>query len=800
MVAAPFISRDDIRAVLDGLIHAGQRPSASGLERLLIVELALTAPDMPPSDEARAYAVRDLLVTETARALDQQRALFRLLPLDLHASAVAAQHDVEQMVRVGARELLLWCVLYYRYVRSDLDWSVERLAQLIAVHPRTLPRYQEDALELLTERVIGVEQEARRAQLRRHLLTMLPYSVPQRLFGRHDLLDAVTRQLPTLSPRHLLISGPAGIGKTSFAQELLRRQIDAGELDYLIWLEAPISTAYVQQQLTERLLRENTQLPLRDFLLLYRVALVLDGIDALIAEPAPALRALLSDCGAAELLLLNRAPVAQELVEAHVALPELDFAAATAFVETLLRSRQVEAGRAEAAQVIADHVGGVPLELRLATALWEQGHDWPTLESAVRERLLERLYASFDTATRWAWCALALFPGDVQRSVLVGALQVAERSLDRLARHELVTWSAVEQTNTQSCALIGAARDFIRQQADAGAVAAAMLGRLDVDAALLELVEQVLISGFPELEPARRLTWIRQLWREGLRQGHWARWRQILENAVSTDSAAELRTAYGVCLRRLNEWPGADQVFHAVVNDCGRLGLFGEQARALLEWSILARYQGQYERAEGLATQAQRYAERVRDAALLRAAALQHAQIAVEQGKSADAQRRLVGLPETVPVLALSSEVQYRLGSYEACRALALRALRLCDGADLSAEAGLRSLIGRSYQAQADLAPARAQMSAAVSLLERLNDIYALARAQSNLAGILMPLGQLGDASRLLASAELTQKQLGDRVGLSATRHNLALLGGGGGTLPVDPPLNSVTIRVNERP
>ncbi len=774
-MVVPYISREDIRAVLDSLIHTTRRRKATGLHGLLLVDLTLTAPEMPAGDEARDYAVHDLLVSEITRVLDEQRALFQLSALNLRASAEDVRSEIAEMVKIGARELLSWSTLYYRYVRSDLGLSVDALARLLAVHPRTMPRYHEDALDMLTQRVIKAEQYARRARLQRYLLASLPYSVPVRLFGRQDILEATAQRLVTLSPRHILITGTAGIGKTAFAQELLRRQVIAGELDYLIWLDQPSSADYVRQQAIERLFRENSQVTLRDFLLLYRVAIVLDGLELLTAERT-ALGALLSDFGAAEVLLVNRTPLALEAVELHIALPELDFAASTAFVEEMLRAQNIALASATA-RVIYSHVGGTPLALRLAATLWEQGHDWNALQTEVQERLLERLYLTFDAATQRAWCALALFPGHVQFTELLKILKQPERSIRRLKQHGLVVEAEDDEDASKATyALIGAAREYIRQQATAAETAAAFLESLDSDSAALDIIEYALESGFPRFTAERRSRWIKKLWKDGLRRGHWARWRQILENAAPDDESVELRIAYGVCMRRLNEWESAEQVFYSIVNECGRGGRFAEQAEALLEWSILARYQGKYERAQGFLAQARRYAERVRNEDLLRAVALQSVQILLEEGKGAEAQKLLVSLPETAQALALASEVQFRSGNYEACRTLAQRALAL-SAADLSALASLSSLIGRSFQAQGDLLQARAYMSETISLLERLNDTFALARAKTNLAGILLPLGQLADAGRLLASAEDLQGRLGDRVGLSATRHNLALLG-----------------------
>jgi hypothetical protein len=62
-------------------------------------------------------------------------------------------------------------------------------------------------------------------------------------------------------------------------------------------------------------------------------------------------------------------------------------------------------------------------------------------------------------------------------------------------------------------------------------------------------------------------------------------------------------------------------------------------------------------------------------------------------------------------------------------------------------------------------------------LLEAQQDHFGLARAWSNLGALLMNEIETYDmAGKLLTQAEQTEAILGDRVALSATRHNLNLL------------------------
>lgn len=775
----PYISRDDVSAALSSLIHTTSKLEATGLEHLLLVDLRVTAPDMPAGDDVRRFALRELLVTEIAAALAEGRRLFGLDTPDMRAPLRQALTTLAEDAAAGAHDLLAWSILYYRFVRADLSLSVEGLADVIGVHTRTISRYIDDGSEMLTERLIRAEQEARLRHRQRQLYTLLPNSVPIRAVGRDDLLRATEESLAALSPRHILITGTTGIGKTTFVQELMRRQIDAGNLDHLVWLYQPGSVQFIRQQVGEALLRDDGQVTLRDYLLLYRVAVVLDQIE-MAASDQRAFADLLRDLGAALVCLISRNPVVAEGIEASLTLTEIDRSAAEIVVVDALRLRPALSAedRHEIALALYDHIGGNPLALKLAAGLWEHSDGWQALDTVVQENLLGRLFAILSADERRAWGALALFPSPVQIDELTVLRGVQVDSVAALVRLALV-----DQSPAGTYTLVGGARDHLRQQyavsADVRALFDDLLTQLEVDAAAQEVVEQVLSSGFPEFDRSRRAEWISACYPEGLRRGRWARWRAILETYLheADPEDAELRIAYGVCLRHLADWEGARQVFYSVAAQSGRDGRFAEQAQALTEWSILSRNRGDYEQALDLIGQARRYAQRVRDDDLLALLARQEAQILVQAGRAGEAYAQLVALPETVQSLTLQSEALLALGDRDGCRSLAVRALRLVSR-DPATEASLYTIVGRSYERDGDHDRAHGYLTDAVTLLERSDDPFVLARAQTNLAAVLIPMRRYHDAGTLLTRAEAVQSRLGDKVGLGTTRHNRTILGG----------------------
>lgn len=780
-MAAPYISRGDVAAALNSLIYSTREPEIGALRQLLVVDLLVNAPSMPASDEARSYALRDLLTTEISKALSDQRENFGLDAADERESADQARESIRQDRAIEHATLLLaWSCLFYRYVRADLGFTVEDLAESYAVEMRTISRYANYGIRELTRRLIGLEAHARREQRRRRLLAALPSTVAVNLVGRERLLDEIEQVLPTLSPCHILVTGMSGIGKTSFVQELLRRFIERDQLDQLVWIEKPESIQYVRERLTEELLHEGGALGLREYLQMYRVAIVIDSFRSL-AEQESALGALLSDLSAGVVVLINSSSVAAEHFTLHFALPNISPEDARTLIYDMLRRNptlELEANDLDrTVRDLAEQVGGNPLALRLAAQNWDVLNA-TRLQNNIHERLLNDLFVALDSGEQQIWGALALLSAPISLDTLVTIWSFDEKQVLAMARQPIIAIGADGMVS-----LVGSARDFLRVQYQTMPMLHDMfdhlLSRLNSVGAALDVVEQVLLTDFPTLSETQRIMWIKSYWRAGIGRGSWANWRVILESylSVSDEADPELWIAFGICLRRLADWSAAQQVFYKVASECGRTGQFEVQARVFVEWSILSKYRGDFRQMRTLIDQAKRFAQRAHNDELLERLTLQEAQLLVEQGRGIEAYRILVALPESQRSLALQSESQLLLGNFELCRALAERSFALQDG-NLTTEVSLYTILGRARQQQGDLEGAQRDLTHAVTLLERADDVFALARAKTNLAAILISLDRHLDAGTLLADAENIQKKIGDKVGLEVTRHNRNVLGG----------------------
>lgn len=95
-----------------------------------------------------------------------------------------------------------YSLLYYRYLRPELDLTVESIASVVGLVDRTLRRRQQDGLEHLTQDLIRREVQARRRRREETLRARLPLPDGRSLYGREWLveraLEALAARLPVL--------------------------------------------------------------------------------------------------------------------------------------------------------------------------------------------------------------------------------------------------------------------------------------------------------------------------------------------------------------------------------------------------------------------------------------------------------------------------------------------------------------------------------------------------------------------------------------------------------------------------
>jgi tetratricopeptide (TPR) repeat protein len=779
----PFISSDYVQSALDALLYTSAPMPPNPLCSLLLIDQFLINPDFPKTEHARESALQHTLVALITEGLTAQRQAFDLGIVTIPDSRAEALAQIEQDAAANSIELAGWSALYYRYVCVNLDLSTDMLSSSFAVDPRTLRRYQRHGVRRLKERLVEIEWRVICQQRKRRLSVELPIPVPVRLFGRERFFLEVEQALVGPQPHHVFVTGPRGIGKTTCVQEFIRAQIDAGTFDYVVWFHCPETVTLIREQLTERLIPDGAKLGLRDYLSLYHVAIVLDDIERL-TDTAGALEMLLDDLAAAFVCLLNTTYVPLSRAHTHLRLGDLDEVSTAAVIRAQLSADDVSEMDLlpELVRDIRARVGGNPLAIKLLARLVDEG-DAKT-DYSVLERVYASTYRALDEGLQRQWYAFALMPpGEVLLDDLRALWLLQMTNVRELAQRHLVERVSLER---HSYTLTTSALRFLQAEyavsTDARRLVNELIMALELDSnahlpLVRKAVEHLLETSWLNIEPPIRRRWLRHLWRSGAPQGHYARWRSILERELQRTRASdyEMQTLYAVCLRRFGRWSEAQFVLHGAIREAGQAGDFVGQAKSMVELSILCRYQGDYKTSLSLVKRAEQVAQRYGDTELYQTVMHEYAQSAIDQHDGFTAIRYLDGLPESTRTFALVSEGYMLTGSFRESRWYAERALAQTFD-DPTTQARFNTILGRGYERENDAESACHYFTLALMQLERTDDPFAQARAQSNLGVVMMRLNLLDEAETLFAQAEQTERSLGDVAGAETARHNLRLL------------------------
>jgi tetratricopeptide (TPR) repeat protein len=779
----PVISEESVQRALDALVLLSRPRSSNPLQFLLCVDLFLANPDLPPLRNDRQSALDIFLVNTITEQYRVRRSLFDLpdpqpeQKIDLVMAALAAD------MQFGGHELLAWSWLYHHYVRVDLNISHSEFTKATGITDRTLRRYQQIAVRRLKEHLTQIEWSARREHRRRRLYTEFPRAGRSKVIGRSAELDFVRRALATSQIHHILISGPPGIGKSTFIEEILKWQVEEALIDRIVWVDDPQSSELVELILRERLLVSESRISLRDYLALYRACIVLDDIFALRADK-DALKKLLEYLSNALVIMSSRT---QDTFTdcVHLALSELNYEDSYRLISETFQSKYgiMDTPTDDDISALWNKVGGNPSAIKLAFRNIPAIALSSSSDLAIVE-LFREVYSQLDLDTKYVWCLFALLPAtQVNTRQLLEAWPtiVQPKHLATLVGNCIMDSLDIEQNIVF---MHTAARNLIMSIYQSDSETRVIVNRIciminDMGENLSEIqfmmVENLLSSPWIILDSSQRLRWLRSFWRRGVNEEHWGRWAHLLGKYSSSDDF-ELQVAYGICLRCLSKWDTAQHTFSTVIETTGRVGAFTDQCVAMTELGILLRLRGDYRAAHELLAHAELVANRYHLETTMEAIKMERAQVALDLQERDEVLRILATLSESPRVLLMWAElylVQHdSIRSREFCQRLLGNYHR-----NPSVSARIHVLLGRTYQQENNVDKAIEQFGTAQSILERnSNDPFALARVQSNLGGLLATIGYQTEARNYLKQAEQTQMSLKDRVGLASTRHNIRLL------------------------
>lgn len=769
----PLITITSVEAALDSLLYTTTDTSAaSSLHYLAVIDRFLENPAHPPAESLRHYALRCILSEIITAELARQRQIFGLQPPEMDTPLKAAQQELITDSQQNSPELMAWSSLYFRYVRVELNLTQEEIGTLTSVNPRTLLRYKKHGIERLMDLLIAAEWEVRSQQRQRRLFANLPVYRAASLIGREAELAQLRHILETNARPNIFISGQSGVGKSALLQQLVSELIRTDEIDDIIWLENPTSIEAIERELEYRLLPPRSRTTtVRDMLLTWRVIVVLDDITGL-ANTAP-----VEDWEKlCDLLSFTTTFITSKIFRAtrpdvfHLPLANLSFEDATLFLRQLFNHQERdETALQDYAAAIWHAAGGNPQGIHLAFAQIERGN-LDFYEQIVLDDLYTGIYERLNADARQLWHIFSLLPEGSLSAHQIQALS-AENGLAVLLAAGMVEVSA---NTPRRYGMNHPARQFVQR---------GYQQRQDIQMAFQQLIAESILMPVWLIECLLAVDWLKieekicsdllhHTWREGVKNGHPVHWRHILEKHRSLINTP-LRLAYAICLRRAGDVAASERYLNDCLAESGKEGDFLLQAEIMVEIAVLLRQRGEYEKAQHLL---QRAAIQSRaNPKLQQRIALELTQIAVDSGDARLAQQYLHHLPEDATTRLLYAEVYLLNRKFDDCWKLAL--IIVDNPAEpIQQQASAHTILGRCYQAQNRIEQAIAHFDAARILFERVGDGFAAARAQSNLAAMLLTLQRLDDAEKLLLQARSLQSQLHDVVGYNATQSNFNVL------------------------
>ncbi len=771
-----YISIDEVRAALDSMINPTGQKTFEGLKGLMLVDEFLANPDLPVLDQehSREFALYEILCTIISNRLHQHRVALEFDPMQDDTLSRATKALIRDF-GIPSSPLTCWSLLYYCYVRVELNISLSEHSDIISVDKRTTRRYRDEAIRLLTDELGYEEWQARIRQRKRRLYAQLP-NINATILGREDLLENIRKLVSETLSATVFITGGRGIGKTAFTawcvQEIIINE-DLHQYDYIVWINAPSTFEEAYTQIELQIAQTNIPIKLREWLILRRVCVIVDDISHLSPQDMNALMILLKPT---LVFLTSPAHIKSNHLDHYLNLPPLKDENSKALIEAYAASLHGhDMLSPQVVDLIITQSGGNPQMLRLAV------NDLVIGDGVPYEEVLVRLYGASFTALQSEekqalFCILLGSPETFTPAEVCSLWSFVDpKNILRLAQMHLLE----ARFSHNQYHLSDQMRDYAIHLYLTDEQSSQM-----VDYALhtLEMVDD------PQLS-ARTIANILSLSWLNISESLKLRWQHTLEVVdydwvdshtlynLSLTSSKQENIQRAIALRRLFKWQEADEILHEVTLNAGKSGDFILQAQARIEKSVIESYSGRFEEALKLLNQAEVTASRYKSTHLLDRVCIEKAQITLNSLKPDLAFQHLSKVSQVTSTryLLMLAEINLLLNQTE-------ESLKIIEQLTdktynvRSVHGQVYDLLGRIKLAQGEYDDAKRFFKNAIADFETANDLLGLGRSLSNFASTLMTIKDYDAAEPVLLQAQDIQKKLGDRLGAAITNVNLRKL------------------------
>src|SRR5258708_30001732 len=191
MTPQALLEIESVRSALDAMRQAEPLGVAHPLAHFLCLRRNGNLGATPGGTASTDATIFYRLARVIERRLNHHRALYHLTPVSPHADYDSARAAIKEDFQQHNEELEAWSYLYYRYVRTDLDLSVDDLQSFTVQDRRTLQRRQSKAITRLAHDLARREASARTRYRQATQRARLPLSYETKLVGPDPLLDSL---------------------------------------------------------------------------------------------------------------------------------------------------------------------------------------------------------------------------------------------------------------------------------------------------------------------------------------------------------------------------------------------------------------------------------------------------------------------------------------------------------------------------------------------------------------------------------------------------------------------------------
>jgi tetratricopeptide (TPR) repeat protein len=777
-----FLTLEHLEASLDSLIYVSKSKFESPLRYLMLVDEVLRNPFLPSSHRNRDYALRELLVELITSEYDQRRTKLGLGRSDPNSTLEQSIDDMNRCGAIRKRELSAWAVIYYRFARAEFDFGQADLAVHLLSNERDIRRNIDLGVDQLFAALITAEAEARARQKRLHLLGSMPAYFPNRIVGERRLVSRLAEQLAH-TPLHVCVAGVAGVGKTTFVQNVLYMLIEADIVDHVVWCNGYHTLADIESTLHDRLRIEEGALTLQATLQVQRVFLIIDHFDGNLNSIEFA--TFLKTHPALTVVWTVQAHEPTEPSALHIRTAELERDDAHQFAQRLLSTQFDNAQFIDAASKwMVDTFGGNPTAIQLAAARLHY-ETYTEIAAEVFSAFYTPIINHLTPNALHLWLIAAIAPhGRIEHALAVAFFSDEDRIAE--ARHTLLNLHlAALEPATQALSVPHSAFNWVKLHLATNAVVESLVQRsvemLDIAVAThpresYTFVMNLLRADWLVLDEVRQSRWLDHLWHIGYQAHHWHEWERLLAIFIKLHPrvSASLWLRHAVFLRGLGRVDESIHALNTAVELAGNTGDFAIQALALCEYAVLYRHQARYAVAEEALKRASNAATRQQNLLLIERITCERAQIFIDQNKPKDA-LGLIASMNSLTAEVLRAECYFMMHDFSRAQTIVdLLANQQGDNRVLLAK--LYTLGGQMSAEKGQYQEAYLLLSNAITLFEQAGDVFSLSRARNNLAVVLAQLGKREMATQLLQQAQHIHDSMQDRVGRWATRHNLRWL------------------------